>query len=105
MVLVCLTVAPAIPALAQAPNRPVVNPRGVLNAVSLRPAPSAVAPGSILRIEGFNLGPADGVRAEGTPLPVRLGDPPIEVLINGKPAPIFSARPDRILVQVPWDTA
>ncbi|MGC8793070.1 MAG: hypothetical protein ACP5U2_06730 [Bryobacteraceae bacterium] len=105
VVLVCLTVAPAIPALAQAPNRPVVNPRGVLNAVSLRPAPSAVAPGSILRIEGFNLGPADGVRAEGTPLPVRLGDPPIEVLINGKPAPIFSARPDRILVQVPWDTA
>ncbi len=83
---------------------PVVNPRGVINAVSGRPAPSVVAPGSILRIEGFNLAPPEGIRAPGVPLPLELGDPPIRVLINGKPAPIFSAHPDRILVQVPWDT-
>jgi uncharacterized protein (TIGR03437 family) len=90
---------------SQAPARPVVNPRGVINAVSAQPAPSAVAPGAILRIEGFNLGPPGGVEASGAPLPTQVGDPPIQVLINGKPAPIFAARPDRILVQVPWDTA
>ncbi|MCS7315494.1 MAG: hypothetical protein RMI94_09695, partial [Bryobacterales bacterium] len=83
---------------------PVVHPRGVVNAVSFRPAPSVVAPGGILRIEGFNLGPPEGIRASGTPLPVELGDPPIRVLVNGKAAPLFAAYPDRILAQVPWDT-
>ncbi len=90
-------------ALAQAPTAPVVNPRGVLNAFTRQPAPSAVAAGGILRIEGLNLSPPEGLKASETPLPTRLGDPPLEVLINGKPAPLFSARPDHILVQVPWD--
>ena len=93
-----------VAAWCQAPSRPVVNPRGVINPVSAQPAPSAVAPGAILRIEGFNLGPPGGVEASGAPLPTQIGDPPILVLINGKPAPIFAAHPDRILVQVPWDT-
>jgi len=99
---ILLAVLPAA-ARSQASSRPVVNPRGVTNAVSAQPAPSAVAPGGILRIEGFNLGPPEGIRASGAPLPTQLGDPPIQVLINGKPAPIFSAHPDRIFVQVPWD--
>lgn len=89
---------------SQPPMGPVVNPRGVINPVSCRPAPSVVAPGGILRIEGFSLGPPGGVRADGTPLPAELGDPPIRVFVNGRQAPIFAAYPDRILVQVPWDT-
>lgn len=91
-------------AWSQPPAGPVVNPRGVINAFSARPAPSAVSPGGILRIEGFNLGPPGGIRAPGAPLPLELGDPPVRVLINGKPAPLFAAYPDRILAQVPWDT-
>ncbi len=89
--------------LAQAPSAPVLNPRGVLNAFTRQPAPSSVAAGGILRIEGFNLSPPEGLKASGTPLPTQLGSPPLEVLINGKPAPLFSARPDHILTQVPWD--
>lgn len=99
-----VVVAAAVQAWCQLPTSPVVNPRGVINAVSNRPAPSVAAPGAILRIEGFNLGPPEGARAPGLPLPTALGDPPIRVLINGKAAPIFAAHPDRILVQVPWDT-
>jgi len=104
--IVALIVLGGLPVAAwsQTPARPVVNPRGVINAVSAQPAPSAVAPGAILRIEGFNLGPPGGVEASGGPLPTQVGDPPIQVLINGKAAPIFSAHPDRIFAQVPWDT-
>lgn len=89
---------------AQAPTAPVVHPRGVLNAFTRQPAPSAVAPGGLLRIEGFNLGPPGGVKADATPLPVELGDPPIRVWIGGKPARLLEAYPDHILAQVPWDT-
>lgn len=99
----CLSAAAA--AWAQLPSAPVVNPRGVINAFTRQPAPASVAAGGILRIEGFNLGPPEGVKASGTPLPTSLGDPPIQVLINGKLAPLFSARPDHILVQVPWEAA
>jgi len=91
-------------AWSQAPSGPVVNPRGVLNAFSQQPAPSAVAPGGILSIEGLNLGPPEGIIPDGFPLPTQVGEPPIQVLINDKAAPILSVRPTRILVQVPWDT-
>ncbi len=100
--LACLLAAAT--ARGQAPAAPVVNPRGVLNAFSLQPAPSAVAPGGLLLIEGLQLGPPEGVTASGTPWPTQLGDPPVEVRINGRPAPLFSARPNRILAQVPWET-
>ena len=101
--LACLSAACA--AWSQAPLAPVVSPRGVVNAFSRQPAPASVAPGGILRIEGFQLAPPEGLKAPALPLPTELGDPPIQVLINGKPAPLFSARPDHILVQVPWDAA
>jgi len=102
VMLVCLLATAA--GQAQAPATPVVNPRGVLNAFSLQPAPSAVAPGGLLLIEGLQLGPPEGVTAPGIPWPTQLGDPPVEVRINGRPAPLFSARPNRILAQVPWET-
>ncbi len=90
---------------AQAPSRPVLNPRGVINAFTQQPAPSSVAPGGIIDIQGLNLGPAQGAKAEGLPLPTQLGEPPVEVLINGQPAPLFSASPERIVAQAPWDAA
>ena len=90
--------------LAQAPpTGPVVSPRGVVNAVTQQPAPSVVAQGGIVSITGLNLGPPEGAKAAGAPLPTQLGDPPVEVLIHGKPAPLFSASPERIVAQVPWE--
>jgi uncharacterized protein (TIGR03437 family) len=81
----------------------VVSPRGLVNAFTQQPAPSVVAPGGILHINGINLGPPSGVTAAGAPLPTQLGDPPVEVLLNGQPAPLFSAHPERIVAQVPWE--
>ena len=83
---------------------PVVTPRGVINAFTLQPAPSAVAPGGILWINGLNLGPGDPLRASSLPLPTELGDPPVRVLVNNRPAPLFSISANRIVVQVPYET-
>ena len=82
---------------------PVILQRGVVNAVTLEPAPSRVSPGDILLLRGLNLGPADGATASAAPLPVTLGE--VQVLIANRPAPIFSVAPDSIRVQVPFETA
>jgi len=103
----CACVVLVIPGalLGQAPPLgPVVSPRGVVNAFTQQPAPSAVAQGGIISISGLNLGPPQGVKASGLPLPMQLGDPPVEVLIQGKPAPLFSASPEQIVAQVPWES-
>ncbi len=83
---------------------PAVGPRRVLNAVTLQPAPSRVTPGGIVLIEGINLGPAEGAKASGMPLPTKLAEPEVEVLINNRAAPLFSVEPNRIVAQVPIET-
>jgi uncharacterized protein (TIGR03437 family) len=67
-----------------------------------QPAPSLVAPGGLIWINGSNLGPVEGAKADGIPLPLKLGD--VEVLINGNAAPVLSADPSRVVAQVPWET-
>lgn len=87
---------------AQAPpSNPVVSPRGAVNAFTQQPAPSRVAAGGLLWIQGLHLGPAETLTAEA-PWPLELGG--VEVLINGRPAPVGSVSPGRIVVQVPWET-
>src|SRR5260370_14465174 len=88
---------------ANTQDPPVINPRGVLNAITRTPGLATVGRGAILEINGQNLGPAEGVPADVLPLPTRLGDPPIQVLVDGKPVPLFSATSTRILVQIPWN--
>src|SRR5882757_8788863 len=90
-------------ALAQAPNIPVIDSRGLINGFAKTPAPSTVARGGILHITGLNLGPPAGVSASSLPLPTKLGNPEIQVLINGKAAPLFSVSSSRAVVQIPWD--
>jgi uncharacterized protein (TIGR03437 family) len=87
--------------LAQDP--PVIDPRGVLNGFAKSAALASVARGGILEINGQNLGPDGGESAPGLPLPTKLGDPPVQVLIEGKAAPLFWATPNRIVVQIPWN--
>lgn len=96
---VCLAAA-----WGQAPTAPVLNQRGAINAITLQPAPSGVAPGGLLQIAGINLGPAAGFTATTTPLPTSLGDPALEVRINNRLAPILSATPGLLVVQVPFET-
>ncbi len=90
---------------AQAPpTAPVVSPRGVVNAFTQQPAPSRVAAGGIIWINGLNLGPAEGEIAKEIPLPTKLGTPAVEVLVNGRNAALYSISPSRIVAQVPRAT-
>jgi uncharacterized protein (TIGR03437 family) len=100
-----LAIPVALPLLLSAqapPTAPVVSLRGVVNAYSQLPAPSRIAPGGIIWINGLNLGPVEGAKASGSPLPTELGG--IRVLIANREAPLFSASPNRIEAQVPWET-
>ena len=81
---------------------PVVTPRGVVNAYSQQPAPSVASPGGVIWIQGLNLGPSPELKASGLPLPKQLGD--LEVLVNDRPAALYSASLERIVAQVPYDT-
>ncbi len=97
----CLTIGTL---LGQAPTGPVLQPRGVVNAFAQHPAPATVAPGGLLVINGINLAPPEGIKPDSLPLPTKIGDPAIEVLINNRPAPIVSALPSQLTVQVPIET-
>src|SRR6185436_13455850 len=88
-------------ALPQVPTAPVLDQRGLVNGFTKLPAPATVGRGGILHINGFNLGPPEGATATELPLPTTLGG--VQVMINGRPAPLFSATTSRIVAQVPWD--
>jgi len=79
----------ALASLATAQLGPVVGARGVVNAFTQEPAPSSVAPGGLIWINGLNFGSADNTK----------------VLVNGATARLLSMSPMRILAQVPPDTA
>jgi len=98
---VCTLFLSAIALFAQAPTAPVLDQRGLLNGFTKLPAPATVGRGGILHINGFNLGPPEGATAPGLPLPTTLGG--MQVMINARPAPLFSVTPARIVAQVPWD--
>ncbi len=89
---------------AQAPTAPVLQPRGVVNAFSQLPAPAVVGQGGLIHINGINLAPPEGWKADSLPLPTQFGDPAVQVLINNRPAPIVEATPSRITAQVPLET-
>jgi uncharacterized protein (TIGR03437 family) len=93
----------AASAITEGQTAPVVNPRGVRNEFSFLPAPGTVSPGGLLRISGLNLGPAEEIRPAGPVLPLEVGDPPVQVLINNRPAPLVSVSPSLIVCQAPLE--
>ncbi len=90
-------------AVAQSLTAPVIYPRGVTDAVRQDPAPATVARGATLQISGFNLGPEKAVKATDLPLPTKLSDPEVQVLINGEPVGLYSVSSDAVYAQVPDD--
>ena len=82
---------------------PTIGIRSVTNGISLADPPATVPRGGILTIRGEGLAEAH-VGADSLPLPAALGDPAVEVLINGTAAPLFFVSPMQINAQVPWET-
>ena len=81
---------------------PEIGIRSVTNGVTLEDAPSAVPRGGILAILGEGLAAAH-VAADTLPLPTVLGDPAVQVLIEGRAVPLFFVAPQQINAQVPWE--
>jgi uncharacterized protein (TIGR03437 family) len=72
-------------------------PIAVMNAASLQPGP--VAPGSIVAIFGAGLGPLDGVIGQ---LATQVAG--VQVLFDGRPAPLFYVQDGQINAEVPFET-
>jgi uncharacterized protein (TIGR03437 family) len=64
---------------------------------------AGIAPGEIVSLRGYGIGPATGVSAIGPVLPNQLGG--VQVTIGGFAAPLFYVQADQINAQVPWEIA
>jgi uncharacterized protein (TIGR03437 family) len=103
------------PLIAVAPNGGIVLAEGQeqTNVVSIYPwltvqnaasgTAGAIAPGEILTLRGYGLGPATAAVAAGQAPVSQLGG--TQVTIGGIAAPIFSAQSQQVTVQVPWEIA
>lgn len=76
-----------------------VNPVGVVNAASLAPAGSPVAPGEYVSLFGVNLASAPA-SATTFPIPISLGN--VGVKVNGIDAPLNYVSPNQINLLVPF---
>ena len=81
---------------------PVIGIRSMKNGISFADPPGTVPRGGILNILGDGLA-AEDVAADTTPLPTTLGDPAVQVLINGTAAPLFFVSSKQINAQIPWE--
>jgi uncharacterized protein (TIGR03437 family) len=73
-----------------------INPAGIVNAGSLAPFTASWAPGELVSIYGANLAPNT---ASDAALPTTLSG--VQVLVNGAPAPIYSASSTQIEAVIP----
>jgi uncharacterized protein (TIGR03437 family) len=79
-------------------NKPVTGPDAVYNTVGFQSA--VVAPGEVINIQGFNLGPSPAVTAPVGDLPTSLGG--VQVTFDGLPAALSYVSPNELVVQVPF---
>lgn len=63
---------------------------------------ATVAPGEIVTLRGYGIGPATNAAAPGQ-APPNLGG--TQVTFGGVAAPVFSAQSQQVTVQVPWEIA
>jgi uncharacterized protein (TIGR03437 family) len=71
----------------------------VLNAASY--IATEIAPGEIVALKGYGMGPATGVIASGASLPAALGG--ASIFFDGFPAPLLYVQAEQINAQVPWE--
>ena len=76
-----------------------IDPTGIVNAASSALFTAGVAPGELISIYGANL--ASAVLSDAN-FPATLGG--VQVLINNRPAPIFTVSPNQISAVVPFAT-
>ena len=76
-----------------------LDPYGIANAASSAPFTVGVSRGGFIALYGNNLAPDT---AEDSSTPTTLGG--VQVLINGRPAPIYYVRSDVMLAIVPFAT-
>jgi uncharacterized protein (TIGR03437 family) len=73
----------------------------VLNAASY--IATEIAPGEIVALKGYGMGPASGVIGSGATLPTSLGGSSIS--FDGIAAPLLYVQSEQINAQVPWEVA
>jgi uncharacterized protein (TIGR03437 family) len=78
-----------------------LHPGGVVNAASFAPFTAGIAPGQYITLYGANLAPRTEV-AGGSPLPATLAG--VQVMVNGRPAPLYMVSPAQLSVLVPYAT-
>jgi uncharacterized protein (TIGR03437 family) len=103
------------PLIAVAPNGAIVLAQGAANmtVISIFPwltvqnaasfVASEIAPGEIVAIRAYGIGPTTGVIATGSTLPTELGG--VQVSFGGVPAPLLYVQSQQINAQVPWELA
>ncbi|PWU08915.1 MAG: hypothetical protein C5B51_07005 [Terriglobia bacterium] len=92
-----------ITALVQAPTFTgtgvYINPTGILNAGSFVPFTASVSPGELISVFGTNLA---STTASDSSLPSSLRG--VQVMVNGRAAPVFSVSPTQINAVIPFAT-
>lgn len=78
-----------------------LNPAGVVNAASSAPFTAGIVRGEFITLYGVNLAP-NVQTASTAPFPPALNG--VQVLINGKPAPLYFVSPNQISAIVPFGT-
>ena len=78
---------------------PTLSVAGVSNNASFGPTG---APGAQMRVLGLNLAPTSA-QANRFPLPITLAG--VSATVNGVAAPLYAVAPDRVDIQVPYETA
>lgn len=79
-----------------------LSPFGVLNAASFSPVTAPLAPGELITLFGTNLA-GSTVTASALPFPSTLGG--VQVMINGRAAPVYAVSPTQISAIVPYATS
>lgn len=75
---------------------PAINAAGIVIHAGIS---TAVSPGSLVDIYGINLAAAVASAAPGPALPLTLGN--IQVMVNGKAAPLIYVSPLQVIFQMP----
>ena len=76
-------------------------PNGIVNAASSAPFTAGLSRGELITIYGTNLAASPQV-AQTLPFPPTLGG--VQVMVNGRPAPVYAVSPTQVSAVIPYAT-